>query len=246
MDRLLDLPPGFSAVALRESGDAMRHAASLAPAEGAGTVVWVRRFDTVELAVVLEPEEPLEGARRALYAGLIAAGDAISAHAPPEKPLTFLWPDTVLLDGGIIGGVRLAEPAGAPETVPPEWLVLGLTLRTVVAAKPGGGHALDTPFVRGTSLDAEGFEMIDPPALIGSFCRHLALTFDLWQSEGFASIARQVLARLPAEKAMRGIDGNGDLLVKPIKAGADERRRSLVDAIRVPGWLDPQTSEPWL
>ena len=242
----LDLPPGFTAHALRESGDAMRHARALAATEGAGTLVWVRRFDTVELAVILEPEEPLEGARRAVYAGLVAGGEAVAALGPPEKPVGYAWPDTILLDGGIVGGVRLAEPADAAETARPDWLVLGLTLRTMVAVRPGGAHVLDTPFVRGTSLDAEGFELIDPPALVASFCRHLLLTFDLWQTEGFASVARQVLARLPKEKGMRGIDGNGDLIVKPIARPQDEVRHGLVAALRKPGWLDPATGEPWL
>jgi len=36
---------------------------------GAGTLVWVRRYDLVEFAVVLEPDEPLVSARRAFFAG---------------------------------------------------------------------------------------------------------------------------------------------------------------------------------
>ena len=39
---------------------------------GAGTLVYVGRFDLAEFAVVLEPEEPLRTARRALYAGMVA------------------------------------------------------------------------------------------------------------------------------------------------------------------------------
>ena len=36
----------------------------IAAKEGAGTLVWVGRFDLVEFAVVLEPDEPLATARR--------------------------------------------------------------------------------------------------------------------------------------------------------------------------------------
>ncbi len=52
-------------------------------------------------------------ARRALFAGMNAAADALAAHCPPEKPITFAWPDTILLDGGLVGGVpaRLARDA---------------------------------------------------------------------------------------------------------------------------------------
>src|SRR5215475_6043932 len=68
----LDLPPPFRLVTLREVGDAFAHATRVAAEEGAGTLVYVGRFDLAEFAVVLEPEEPLKTARRALYAGLTA------------------------------------------------------------------------------------------------------------------------------------------------------------------------------
>ena len=38
------LPPPFSAVRLREVGDAFAHAASIAAERGAGTLVYVGRF----------------------------------------------------------------------------------------------------------------------------------------------------------------------------------------------------------
>ena len=62
----LDLPPPFRLVTLREVGDAFAHAAAIAAEEGAGTLVYVGRFDLAEFAVVLEPDEPLRTARRAL------------------------------------------------------------------------------------------------------------------------------------------------------------------------------------
>ena len=40
-------------------GDAFAHATSIAAEQGAGTLVYVGRFDLAEFAVVLEPEEPL-------------------------------------------------------------------------------------------------------------------------------------------------------------------------------------------
>src|SRR6266568_8666936 len=89
----LDLPPPFRLVMLREAGDAFAHARAIAAAEGAGTLVHVGRFDLAEFAVVLEPEEPLKTARRALYAGLVALADALAVHAPPERPISFDWPD---------------------------------------------------------------------------------------------------------------------------------------------------------
>src|SRR6266702_6324787 len=127
----LDLPPPFRLVTLREVGDAFAHATRVAAEEGAGTLVYVGRFDLAEFAVVLEPEEPLRGARRALYAGMAALIDALAAHAPPEKPITIDWPDAVRVDNGLVGGGRLAWPEGAAEHEPPDWLVFGAMIRTV-------------------------------------------------------------------------------------------------------------------
>ena len=146
MADVLDLPPPYRAVVLREHRDAFTHACEIAPESGAGALIWVRRFDTCEVAVVLEPETPLAQARCAHYAVLNAAADALAIHCPPEKPLDFIWPDTIRLDGGIIGGARLAWPAGAREDMVPAWLVAGLVLRLVVPhgrVQGPGSHPLD-------------------------------------------------------------------------------------------------------
>src|SRR3954469_8539844 len=109
----LDLPPPYRLVTLREVGDAFAHARSIAADEGAGTLVYVGRFDLAEFAVVLEPDEPLRLARRAFYAGMVALADALAAHAPPEKTVEFVWPGAVHVDAGLVGGARLGWPAGA-------------------------------------------------------------------------------------------------------------------------------------
>src|SRR5260221_785780 len=102
----LDLPPPFRLLTLREVGDAFAHATGVAAQEGAGTLVYVGRFDLVEFAVVLEPDEPLKTARRSLYAGVAALGDALAVHAPPELPITFDWPDAVRVNGGLVTRAR--------------------------------------------------------------------------------------------------------------------------------------------
>ena len=104
----LDLPPGFRLVTLREVGDAFAHAKANAAELGAGTLVFVGRFDFAEFAVVLEPDEPLRTARRAFYAGMAALTDALIARAPPEKPIACVWPDAITVDHGLIGGAQFA------------------------------------------------------------------------------------------------------------------------------------------
>src|SRR5215467_2045674 len=93
----LDLPPPFRLVMLREVGDAFGHALTIASEAGAGTLVWVGRFDLVEFALVVEPDEPLAGARRTFYAGMAALADALLVHAPPEKVIAFEWPDAIFV-----------------------------------------------------------------------------------------------------------------------------------------------------
>src|ERR1700681_201846 len=91
----LDLPPPFRLAMLREVGDAFAHACAHAAELGAGTLVFVGRFDLAEFAVVLEPDEPLASARRAFYACMVALGDALAAMAPPEQPIVIEWPDAI-------------------------------------------------------------------------------------------------------------------------------------------------------
>ena len=236
----LDLPPPFRAVALREVGDAFAHAKKIAADAGAGTLVHVGRFDLAEFAVVLEPEEPLRTARRALYAGMAALGDALAAHAPPEKPISFDWPDTLRVDGGLVGGARLAWPAGADDDAPPPWLVFGAMIRTVAIGEQEAGLASTRSGARCRRFD------VDLGRLLESFARHLMVTVDAWQQDGFAEVARSYLARLAPEKGVcRDIDDNGDLLMRRVSKTAVERR-PLVPALATPSWLDPATGGPRL
>ena len=235
----LDLPPPYTLVTLREVGDAFAHAVSLAPGQGAGTLVYVGRFDLAEFAVVLEPGEPLRSARRALYAGMAALIDALAVHAPPEKPITVDWPDAVRVDNGLVGGGRLAWPEGAAEDEPPDWLVFGAMIRTVSMGEDEPGL---NPLV--AALEEEGFTDFTSGALVESFARHLMVHIDAWQEQGFGAVAKEYLQRLPRDKGVRrDIDENGDLLVR--HAGkSDVARRKLLPALGVPSWLDPKTRGP--
>ena len=239
----LDLPPGYTLVALRELGDAFAHGCDIAAEAGAGTLVWVRRYDLVEFAVVLEPDEPLASARRAFFAGMNAVADAIAAHCPPERQVDFGWPDAILFDGGLLGGARLGWPADCAEHEIPAWLVFGVILRAADMA-----HVEEVQAASSVSLLSEGFEMIDTDAIIESFTRHLMTAFDRWKERGFDAIARDYLERLPKHKAgeRRGIDVNGDLMVSPPGGRGPPERTPLVGALAIAGWYDPQARGPKL
>ena len=237
----LDLPPPYRLVTLREVGNAFAHACAIAADEGAGTLVYVGRFDLAEFAVVLEPDEPLRLARRAFYAGMVALADALAAHAPPEKPMSIDWPDAIRIDGGLIGGGRLAWPDGADENEPPQWLVFGAMIRTVAMGE-------DEPGLRplSSALDAEGFDDLGSGRLVESFARHLMVATDAWQEEGFCETAKSYLARLaPAASGVRReLVDNGDLLLRRMTVAEPERHVLTHALAQAPSWLDPETGGP--
>jgi biotin-(acetyl-CoA carboxylase) ligase len=240
-DRALDLPPPFTPVTLREAGDAFAHATAIASTAGAGTLVYVGRFDLAEFAVVLEPDEPLWTARRAHYAGMVALVDALLTFAPPEKAVTVDWPDSIHIDGGLIGGGRLGWPRDASEDEPPAWLVFGAMIRMVsmTGAEPGV-HPL------ATALDQEGFEDAGAAKIVASFARHLMVAIDAWQTGEFAEVERELLTRLPRESGViRKLDDKGDLLIRRVSK-AETRRHALLPALATPSWLDTDTRTPKL
>jgi biotin-(acetyl-CoA carboxylase) ligase len=240
-----DLPPPFRAVTLREVGDAFAHAVAIAAEEGAGTLVHVGRFDFAEFAVVLEPDEPLRTARRAIYAGMCALGDALAAIAPPNKVISFDWPDAVRIDGALVGGARLAWPPQALEDEPPAWLVFGVMIRLVTMGE-------DEPGPLAAVLDDEGGNAVDGRVLAAHFARHLMAAFDTGQEKGFGEVARSYLSHLAPEGAQlrkvgpadhpntirRDIDDEGNLLIRYPDTGKVERR-FLAGALAAPSWLDP-------
>lgn len=226
---------------LRESRDAFAHACRIAPESGAGTLVYVGRFDLAEFAVVLEPNEPLRTARRAFYAAMVALTDALRAYAPPNKTVAIDWPDAVRIDGGLVGGGQMGWPSFAREDEPPEWLVFGAMIRTVAMTDQGPGvHPL------ASALDEEGFGDAGAVQVTESFARNLMRAIDGWHVDGFDSIARDYLSRVAREQnAILRIDDRGDLLTRRI--GSDTASRSeLVRALVTAFWLDPKLGGPRL
>jgi hypothetical protein len=232
----LDLPPPFRLVTLREVGDAFLHAKAIASEQGAGTLVHVGRFDLSEFAVILEPDEPLEAARRVFYACMVALRDALSAHAPPERPIGFTWPDAIHVDGGLVGGGRMAWPVDAIETAAPEWLVFSATIRLMsLSGNEAGLH----PWA--TALGEEGFEELGSDRLVESFARHLMVALDAWRTHEFDSVTRNYLEHLSLEQgAVPSFDCNGDLLLRWRSQKAPDRC-ALAIALLQPSWLDPTT-----
>ncbi len=237
------MPPGFTCHTLREGGDAFAHAQARAAELGAASLVWVRRFDLVEFAVVLEPEEPLATARLAHYAGMNALADTLAAHVPPERGLVFGWPDAILVDGGLVGGGRTAWPDGAAEAEVPDWLVFGAMIRLSARLDFDSGARM-VGFGAGAALDELGAADVTATDLVESFPRHLMRNIHDWTNAGPKAVARRWLDRLSPEVGVRhGIDPSGDLVAR---SQAGESRSDFIAALRRADWYDPERQEPKL
>lgn len=235
----LALPPPFSAVRLREVGDAFAHAISIATEQGAGTLVYVGRFDLAEFALVLEPDEPLEKARRVFYACMAALADALAAHAQPNTSVTIEWPDSLLVNQGLVGGGRLAWPHGVAEDQTPPWLVFGGMIRTVsmTGVEPGLN-----PLV--TALEEEGFTEVMSGQLVESFARNFMRIVDSWQESGFHAVTKSYLERLAREQGVRrDIAENGDLLIRRM-GKVDAVKQKFLPKLGQPAWFDAKARGP--
>src|SRR5690349_7100012 len=235
----LVLPPPFSAVRLREVGDAFTHAKSVAGELGAGTLVYVGRFDLAEFAVVLEPDETLISSRRVFYAGMTALADALAAHAQPETSIVIDWPDSILVNHGLVGGGRLAWPEDISDNDVSPWLVFGGMIRTVsmTGAEPGLN-----PLV--TALEEEGFTDLMSTHVVESFARNLMVAIDAWQESGFGAVQKSYLERMMREQGIRrDIDDNGDLLVRHV-GKAEISRQKLLPHLAQTAWFDPKAKGP--
>jgi len=223
-----DLPSVFTPIiALREVGDAVARAVAEAPRQGAGCLVWVRSWSRIEAAVVLEPERSLAATRPALLAALTAFADAAGALGPPEVPLTFDWPATIRVNGGVVGRAQLAAPPACGEEEVPAWLVVGIEVAFADAADAEPGRDPGR-----TTLFEEGFNDTTPAGMTAAWARHLMANLADWQAGGFRVVAERYLARLDptlAEGAQRGLDpATGDLI---LQRGAVRERLPLAEAI---------------
>jgi hypothetical protein len=189
----------------------------------------------IDIALVLRPGEPLAGARRGFFVCMVALANAVGAAAPPEKPITFGWPGTLLFDGARLGGGRLGWPDDCREDEIPRWLVFGATLLATLA--PGAEPGL-TPF--STTLDEEAVPVDAHAAIIEDFARHLLRSSDLVSERGYAEVGdvylRLLAGREPGES--RRLGESGDCVIE----GAESL--PLLAGLAEVAWLDPATGAP--
>ena len=150
---------------------------------------------------------------------MAALADALSAHAPPEKPITIDWPDAIASTAG------WSAAAGWPgrkaeEDEPPPWLVFGAMIRTVsMTGDEPGLHPL------ATALEEEGFDDVRSEP----WWRASPAT-SWWRSMPGRRAALPRSPRAiwrgcrPSTGLRRDIDDNGDLLVRRMGKAEVERQ----------------------
>jgi len=158
---------------------------------GAGDVVWSRNANRLDCAIVLEPEVGRQRALEMLYVAMVALGDAIGAVVPPEVAVTYRWPQSILVNGALIGDMPIAM---APETGAdgaPAWLVVGadIALRDDSREREPG-HDPDR-----TTLFDEGCGEVTRTSLLESYCRHFLAWVHTWELDGFAAAHESWLRR---------------------------------------------------
>ena len=241
MDRELSLPPIYRQVALGKQKDPCKEAARAARDGAAdGTLFWSRRADRADCAVVLEPDQPRQTANLIAYVAMLAMSDALGALVPPVVSVTFGWPDRILVNGAVAGGIRLITAAGDDA---PTWLVVGVTVQ--VTGDPND----DSPGreQHRTSLYEEGCGKVGAAELLERCARYFLNWVNRWQDDGFAPVKAAWLARA-AEMGepitldlggrqyagtFSGLDDAGELVLDAPEA---PKTVALAAALRSPTW----------
>lgn len=202
----------------------------------AGLVAYSPSRRRLSFAIVLVPELALLKALQMAPLMMVALGDAIGGLAPPEVGVTYRWPMTVLINGGVAGRCRLAASTALLGATP-DWLVVAadLTLERELTAEPGDASA--ALLMDETSLYEEGGSGFALAGLIEASTKQFLNGLNRWESSGFRTAHQAWSARaepgmIIGGKRFVGLDEDGRALVGE---GAEALSLSLVAELeRVP------------
>jgi BirA family biotin operon repressor/biotin-[acetyl-CoA-carboxylase] ligase len=209
----------------------------------AGTLLWSIGQEACECAVVLAPEQSLEASLPVVLVALLALGDALGSLVPPLVAVTYGWPDRLEVNGGVVGGVRLASAPTEASDAPPEWLVIGFG----VALRGPWGEGEPGDDVHRTTLADEGCAEVETVDLLEAFARHFLAWINRWQEDGVGQVVQAWMSRAtglgkPIQIEVGGHKRQGTFAgiaesgaMRLVKEGVTQTI-SLDDAMRVPSW----------
>ena len=239
VSQTLSLPPLYSGVAVPRQSDPLTEALGLArQGDASGTLVYAEREDRLDAALVLGPEMALRQSLPVIYVFALAAVDALGATIPPQIGVYLHWPDRILVNQALAGGLALSSPT-QDLAARPDWLVGRLLLD--VRGRPAPDD------LSRTSLYLEGAVEVTTLQILESFARHFLSWLNRWEAEGLAAIEAPWLGRAigredsaifetPAGKAegrILGLSPDGNLLIE----GAEGRSTAdLAWLLAGPSW----------
>jgi len=186
---------------------------------GAGDLLWLRNNDTLDYAIVLEPEVDRVKALDMIFVQMVALGDAIGAIAPPEIGITYHWPNRVLANGAEIGAVNAILSDHVDAQGVPDFMVLS----THIEVRPKMGNLNPGLDQSRTTLWDEGCGELDAMQVLDSSARHFMNWVHTWEEDGFQTVLTQIDGRMEQGHALSlcgiegtflGLDENANLLIK--------------------------------
>ncbi len=226
-------PPLLTPLAVSPPVAAFEHACRLAASQeiGAGDIVWSRANDRAEIALVLEPEIALGPSLQMAPLAMVALADCLGAMMPPKTAITLRWPDTIAINGGAAGRLRLASSTAALDEMP-DWLAIGILLRLELPV--GGGEPGERP--EQTTVHAEGVGELTRSLVLQSYAAHVLAWLDVWSHEGFEPVRSRWTAL--AENGAT-IDDSAGLVAQSSSMAATT---ALNDAIDLLAWRREQVA----
>ncbi len=218
--------------------------------DATGTVVVADRVDIADMAIILAPDRPLLDALKVFHVMMVAVNDALGSIIPPQIAVTFGWPDRVMINGALAGGLRVTLPASGEadqedqgDQHVPDWMILRLTLDVLgepteeIPGKP----------VERTSLMHEGCVDVAPTLIVESVARHFLSWVSKWEKDGFGAVQNawdgradgfqeQIAFNLPGgviKGRLLGLDEDGGLMVS---RNGKKRQAPLRWLLKGPSW----------
>jgi BirA family transcriptional regulator, biotin operon repressor / biotin---[acetyl-CoA-carboxylase] ligase len=238
-----EFPPLYRPLAVTPELDPFDRAVSVAADSEAGTLLWSIGQDACECAVVLAPEQSLEKSLPVVLVAMLGLGDALGSLAPPVVAVTFGWPDRLEVNGGVIGGVRMARAPTDAATAVPDWMVIGFGVAMQGSwsdENPGDG-------LLRTTLADEGCGEIQTIDLLEALARHFLAWMNRWQDDGVGPIQQAWMSRATGLGKPIEVDVGGQVrqgtftgltesgAIRLVKEGVTQTI-SLEEAMRVPSW----------